>query len=105
MTDGQGTAYELIEIIKRKAPEYLDLLTAETDEEFEKAFDALLGQAVGHLEKNKANFKELDEVGLSGVLAAGLSTPGLSVSQETHSNGHVDLTIEADHCTPPRKKL
>ena len=31
--------------------------------------------------------------------------PGLTVAQETNSNGHVDLTIEADHCTPARVKL
>ena len=31
--------------------------------------------------------------------------PGLTVTRETHSNGHVDLTIEADHCTPTRQKL
>jgi hypothetical protein len=105
MTNGPGSAHELIEMIKRKAPEYLDLLTAETDQDFERAFDALLEKAVVHLEKNRANFSELDEVGLSGVLAAGLSTPGLSVSQEMHSNGHVDLTIEADHCRPARTKL
>jgi hypothetical protein len=105
MTYAPGSAYDLVEMIKRKAPEYLDLLTAQTDDEFEAAFDALLQKAVAHLEQNKANFRDLDEVGLSGVLAAALSTPGLSVSQETHSNGHVDLTIEADHCTPCRRKL
>src|SRR5262249_29211677 len=43
--------------------------------------------------------------GLSGALAAALSIPGLSVTQEANSNGHVDLTIEADHCVPPRTKL
>jgi hypothetical protein len=31
--------------------------------------------------------------------------PGLTVTQETNSNGHVDLTIEADHCSPIRIKL
>jgi hypothetical protein len=105
MTAEPGSAYQLVEMIKRKAPEYLDLLTASTDEEFERAFDALLERAVAQLEKNKTNFRALDEVGLSAALAAGLSMPGLSVSQEAHSNGHVDLTIEADHCTPARRKL
>jgi hypothetical protein len=28
----------------------------------------------------------------------------MTVTQETNSNGHVDLTIEADDCVPPRKK-
>ena len=57
------------------------------------------------LETNKKNFRTLDEEGLSGTLAVALSTPGLTVTQETNSNGHVDITIEADHCLPTRKKL
>ena len=101
----KGSAEDLIERLKRKAPEYLDLLTAETDEEFEKAFTAVLGKAVTHLEKNKKKFSGLDEEGLSGILAGSLTIPGLTVTQETNSNGHVDLTIEADHCTPARVKL
>jgi hypothetical protein len=105
MSRDTGSACDLVEMIRRKAPEYIDLLTAQTDMDFEKAFDALLEKAVTHLETNKKNFKALGEEGLTGVLAAALSVPGLSVSQETHSNGHVDLTIEADHCTPVRKKL
>ena len=39
------------------------------------------------------------------VLAAALSIPGLSVTRETNSNGHVDITVTADHCSPMRKKL
>jgi hypothetical protein len=34
-----------------------------------------------------------------------MSIPGLTVTQETNSNGHVDLTIDADHCSPARVKL
>ncbi|RDI53634.1 hypothetical protein DES45_11355 [Microvirga subterranea] len=95
----------LIERLKRKAPAYLDLLTAETEEEFESAFSVVLEKAVHHLEKNKVNFAELKEEGLSGALAGALTIPGLTVTQETNSNGHVDLTIEADHCNPSRIKL
>jgi phosphomannomutase len=105
VTTNENSAHALFERIKRKAPEYLDLLTAVTDEEFETAFDALLDKAVRQLEKNKDNFEKLNEVGLSGALAMALSIPGLTVVQEAHSNGHVDLTIEADHCTPSRTKL
>jgi hypothetical protein len=101
----QNSAAELFERLKKKAPAYLDLLTSETDEEFEAAFTAILERAVHHLEKNRKNFQSLDEEGLSGALAGALSMPGLTVTQETNSNGHVDLTIEADHCTPIRVKL
>jgi len=105
MSEQPGTALDLVERLKRKAPGYLDLFTAETDVDFEKAFDGLLEQAISKLEMNKKNFNSLDEVGLSAALSLALSVPGLTVSQESHSNGHVDLTIEADHCTPMRKKL
>ena len=105
MMPDPNSAAELLDRIKRRAPAYLDLLTAETEEEFEAAFAVILEGAVQHLEKNKKNFEKLDEEGLSGVLAGNLSMPGLTVTQETNSNGHVDLTIEADHCTPARIKL
>ena len=103
--DEKDTVFALVEILKRKAPEYLDLFTAQTDADFEKAFDALLEKSVAGLEANKSNFATLDEEALSAILALALSTPGLSVTQETHSNGHVDITITADHCVPVRKKL
>lgn len=99
------TAAALIEIIKRKAPEYLDILTAETNEEFDKAFDVVLGKAISSLERQSKNYKDLNEVGLSGVLASALSIPGLTVTPEAHSNGHVDLLIMADHSAPEFIKL
>lgn len=101
----QNNIAELFERIRRKAPEYLDMLTAETDEEFEQAFTSILERAILHMEKNKKNFQKLDEEGLTGALAGALTIPGLTVTQETNSNGHVDITIEADHCTPARIKL
>jgi len=105
MNFDNNSAAEMFERVRRKAPEYLDLLTAATESEFETAFTPLLEKAVSHLEANAKNFKSLNEVGLSGVLAAVLMIPGLTVTQESHSNGHVDLTIVVDHCTPARKKL
>jgi hypothetical protein len=105
VTGDADSYFALVEQIRRKAPAYLDLLTADTDDQFEAAFDVVLGAAVRHLEKNKANFQSLNEVGLSGALAGALAIPGLTVTQEGHSNGHVDLTIEADHCFPTRIKL
>lgn len=99
------SAAALVELIRSKAPEYLDLLTAEADADFEKAFNAILSAAVGRMERSKKSYKEMDEVGLTSVLASALSIPGLAVTQETHSNGHVDLYIVADHCVPERIKL
>jgi hypothetical protein len=105
MTTTPDSEVELMERLKRKSPAYLDLITAESDAEFEKAFITILEGAVSHLEKNNKNFAKLDEEGLSDALAGCLTMPGITVTQETNSNGHVDLTIEADHCTPARVKL
>ena len=100
-----GSLAELVERIRRRAPEYLDLLAAATEEEFESAFEAILDRAVASLERDKVNYRTLSEDGLTGVLVTALSIPGLSVTRESHSNGHVDITIEADHCSPARRKL
>jgi hypothetical protein len=100
-----NSLFALVDVLKKKAPEYIDLVTAQSDADFETAFAGLLENAVSRLEQNKANFDSLNEVGLSAFLAAALSMPGLSVIQEAHSNGHVDLTIEAEHCIPARRKL
>lgn len=105
MIDPNASALALVERIRRKAPEYLDLLTAETDAEFEHAFDAVLEKAIIHLETNSENYESLDEEGFSAALAGALTIPGLTVTQESNSNGHVDLTIEADQCLPARRKL
>ncbi len=105
MINDQDSLYSLVELMRQKAPAYFKLLAAKSESEFDEAFDAMLEGAVSHLETNSKNFDSLNEVGLTGVLAASLSMPGLTVTQEAHSNGHVDLTIVADHCLPARRKL
>lgn len=105
MTAQGGTVADFFDILRKCAPETVDLFIAKTDEQFENAFCALLERAVMHLEANKKNFLSLDEAGLSAVLAAKLSMPGLAVTQEEHSNGHVDLTISVEHFSPARVKL
>jgi hypothetical protein len=105
VSDQDDSLYAFCEILKQKAPEIFNLITAKSAGDFEAAFDSLLDRAVSGLEQNKKKFENLHEDGLSSVLALALSMPGLTVTRETHSNGHVDLTIEADHCTPSRRKL
>lgn len=106
MSSSRGSVFEFVEMIRRKSTKYLDLFTAENNEEFESALDALLEKALIHLEKNKKLFKPLNEEGLSAVLAGAMSIPGLlTVSQEKYSGGRVDLTFEADYCAPARTIL
>lgn len=100
-----SNVFTFMKLLERKAPEYLDLVSSKTSAEFEDAFIPLLEKAIQHLEKNKLNFKRLDENGLTGVIAGSLTIPGLTVNQELNSNGHVDIVIEANNCFPSRTKL
>jgi hypothetical protein len=97
---------DVCERLKRVAPEVLDLATARTETEFSAAFDLLLERAVRHLEANAENFETLGEVGLSAVLCGCLSgTYGIRATQESHSNGHVDLVIEINLAAPIQRRL
>ena len=100
-----GNLEEMVEMMKRKSPELLDLLTASTDADFDSSLEVLLVKAIDYLEKNSANFANLGEVGLTAVLVGTLRVPGLDITQESHSNGHVDITISAVYSAYPRTRL
>ena len=97
MTTTSGTAVDLVERIQRCAPEFIDLITAEDAGQWDSAIDSLLQMAVDHLERNKKHLHSLGEDGLSAFVVARLAVPGLHVSRETYSGGHVDITIESLH--------
>lgn len=101
----ESNLYNYIELTKKLSRETLDLITANSDEEFDSAFDNWLTQAISRMEANKLNYSKLDENGLSSVLAASLTTGEISVTQEQNSNGHVDLTVKLNNSSTPRTKL
>lgn len=101
----ESSLYNYVELTKKLSRETLDLITANSDEEFDSAFDNWLTQAISRMEANKKNYLKLDENGLSSVLAASLTTGEISVTQEQNSNGHVDLTIKLNNSSTPRTKL
>ena len=105
MINTADSALEFVEQLKRRAPEIIDLIAAETEEDFDKALDALLEKAIIGLEADSKKFTSLDEDALSSILALAMSVPGVSISRESHSNGHVDLTIEITGTFPLRKRL
>ncbi len=94
MSKQGNTLYALTNQIRQFSPHHLDVFASLTDDQFKLAFDSLLGKALEGMEKNKDHFQVLGEIALSGVLMLAMSMPGLSVTQEEHSNGHADLTFE-----------
>lgn len=105
MISDTDTLLGLVKLLQVKAPELIDLLRAESETDFDNALDHFVERGVSHLEANSKNYVDLDEEGLSGVFSAAIQMPGLTVNRESHSNGHVDITIQADHCTPARTRL
>lgn len=105
MSASDDTLLAFVKGLQQEDPAYLNLRTAQTDDEFEKAFDQFLENAMSDLEKRKREFADLDENGLSSALALRLSMPGILAQREVSSNGHVDLTISVGAPKPSRTKL
>jgi hypothetical protein len=94
-----------VDYLRTKNPELLKILCSRTDEEFDEGLEGILEQAADHLEKNATHLTQLGEETISAFLVAYLCSPGLRAIQEAHSNGHVDITIEAEHAPPLRRRL
>ncbi len=105
MTAIDNSLLSLVEQLRRNAPELIGLLCSRNEEEFDKSLEGVLQRAVDHLEKNASLLAGLREEGISAYLVAFLNMPGLRAIQEAHSNGHVDITVEAEHYTPIRRRL
>jgi hypothetical protein len=106
MTHDPNSYLNLIELLRTKAPGLLKILASRTDEEFDEGLEESIEKAVDHLERNAGHFANLDEEGITASLVGCLSIiPGLQVTQEAHSNGHVDITIETEHLPPLRRRL
>lgn len=89
----------------RLSDEYLKILCSADDAEFDEALEGILERAVDHLERNANHLNGLNEDTITAFLTAFLTMPGLRVTQQAHTNGHVDLTIEAEHTPPLRRRL
>src|SRR5215813_3856725 len=102
MTGSKGT---LSELINRTTPAQRNLRSARTDDEFESAFEVILEQAIAALERERCNFYQLNEDALSSILVLAFNMAGLPSTREAHSNGHVDLTIDAGFGGLMKRKL
>ncbi|HZE70017.1 MAG TPA: hypothetical protein VE135_10895 [Pyrinomonadaceae bacterium] len=84
----------------------IGLFCARSEEEFDRCLESILERAVDHIEKNANFLCEQREEGISAYLVAYLNIPGvIRAIQEAHSNGHVDITVEAEHHVPIRRRL
>jgi hypothetical protein len=99
-----NTLLAYFEVVKIRSGR-VEIFLSQTDEEFDAGLESLFEGAADHLEKNANLLQKLGEEGLSAFVAAYLTGHGLRVIQEAQSNGHVDITIEAEHFPPIRRRL
>lgn len=108
MAHHQDSITELVGQLADRCPQlyFLKMLSASSDEEFDVALENLLEAAVAHLENNARHLADCDENTITAFLVAFLNMPGfMRALQEAHTNGHVDLTIEAEPTLPIRRRL
>ncbi len=96
---------EVTKFMEQNCPGILWVFVAKTDNEFDLGLEGLLEKAIIHLEKNANHLFNLGEEAISAFLVAYICMPGLRAVQEVHSKGHVDITIEAEHSPPVRRRL
>lgn len=96
----------LIDYGEKKFPDaFIKILCSLNDTEFDEALEGILEKAVDYLEKNANFYAEDKEDKITSVLVAYLSFPGLRTTQQAHSKGHVDITIESEQSPPIRRRL
>lgn len=105
MSSRESTLDRYISCINNLSPLTIDLLVAQTDPEFDLAFDKWLIDGISRMESSRKEFKDLGENALSTILVGNLSTPEISATRETHSNGHVDITVKVINSSANRVKL
>lgn len=93
----------LAQFLMAKHPLLPKLLCSQTDQEFDAGLQGLLESAVDFLERNAGLLHQQSEDQITCSVVAYLNLPGLRVTQQTHTNGHVDITIEAE--LPLRRRL
>lgn len=78
--------------VRRLAPYAFELFRSSSRDAFLDAAEAALASVVERMERSRRTYRQLDERGLSTLIVEMLM-PFIPSSAETHSNGHVDVTI------------
>ncbi len=91
----QDSAFHFFELVQSICPECITVLTSKSVDDVNEGIYSLIEKAARTLESNKRLFNPLNENGLTGIIITSLSTFGIEASPQTHTNGHVDITIKA----------
>lgn len=84
----------LFGLLEAHNPNIVDLLRAETEEQFVDATEGAIERAMRTMESGAKQYSSLDERGLSQLLADFLNLAGYHATAERNNNGHVDVVVE-----------
>jgi hypothetical protein len=84
----------LMGLLEAHNPNLLELLQAETEDQFMVATEGALDRALATIESGAKQYTALDERGLSKLLSDLLNMAGYHATAERYINGHVDVVIE-----------
>jgi hypothetical protein len=90
----QATLQYLFGLLEAHNPELLTLLTAENEADFLSAVEQSLCRAVNTIQSGAKQYGDMEERGLSLLLADLMNHSGLSATAERYNNGHVDIVVE-----------
>lgn len=87
-------------LLQSHNPELVALLSARSQEDFVAAVEQGLARAIITIQSGSTQYRDLDERGLSLLLADLLNHSGFSATAERRNNGHCDVVVE--HLLPGR---
>lgn len=106
MSTSDNSLATLFDMLRSKLPGLAGLMASESESEFDESLEFCLENAADLMEKNANHLTRQDEEAISAFLVACLNMPLLlRATQEAHSNGHVDITVEAVQVPPFRRRL
>lgn len=86
-------------------PELRKIFQGEINQDFDEFLEGHFAHCVQRMEAEAHHLVSDSEEKLSAFLVAALDVPGLEVSRESYSNGHVDITIKLASALNPEQRL
>lgn len=84
----------LFGLLEAHNPNLVDLLRAQTEDAFLDATERAVDRAIRTIESGAKQYADLEERGLSLLLADLLNMSGYQATAERYVNGHVDVVVE-----------
>ena len=94
VVDPNASLARYVALVEAHNPNLFRLLSVTTERGFVEVTEEALELAIRRIESGSTHYRDLDERGLSRLLADFLSAAGYHAAAERDNNGHVDVVVE-----------